>query len=106
MDRRPWPVQARRPDAATGPDSPGSGRPRRVSGGSPVSEEERDAPTPEVSAVATDQTLAHLWSDPPGLLGKLKAVQNDAIGKRLILTGFFFLILGGSFDSVVMRTQL
>jgi cytochrome c oxidase subunit I+III len=47
-----------------------------------------------------------LWDDPPGLLGKLMAVQNDAIGKRLLYTGFFFLLLGGSVDSLVMRLQL
>ena len=41
-----------------------------------------------------------------GPVGKLMAVQNDAIGKRLLLTGFFFLLLGGSVDSLVMRLQL
>ncbi|REK11851.1 MAG: cytochrome ubiquinol oxidase subunit I [Actinobacteria bacterium] len=61
---------------------------------------------PRVRTPPTDPVLDELWSDPPGLLGKLKAVQNDAIGKRLILTGFFFLLLGGSVDSVVMRLQL
>ncbi len=61
---------------------------------------------PTAATVATDPILDDLWDDPPGLWGKLKAVQNDAIGKRLILTGFFFLILGGSVDSVVMRMQL
>ena len=34
------------------------------------------------------------------------AVQNDAIGKRLLFVGFFFLLLGGSVDSLVMRLQL
>jgi cytochrome c oxidase subunit I+III len=33
-------------------------------------------------------------------------VQNDKIGARLLLTGFFFVLLGGSFDSLVMRLQL
>ncbi|HJQ95623.1 MAG TPA: hypothetical protein VJ935_07975, partial [Acidimicrobiia bacterium] len=61
---------------------------------------------PTAATVVTDPILNELWDDPPGLWGKLKAVQNDAIGKRLILTGFFFLILGGSVDSVVMRMQL
>jgi cytochrome c oxidase subunit I+III len=54
----------------------------------------------------TDDALNRLWADPPGIVGRLKAVQNDAIGTRLILTGFFFLLLGGSFDSVLMRVQL
>jgi cytochrome c oxidase subunit I+III len=61
---------------------------------------------PMVALPETTDELNELWADPPGLLGKLKAVQNDAIGRRLLLTGFFFLILGGSFDSVVMRMQL
>jgi len=62
--------------------------------------------TPQVEPHPTDQILSDLWDDPPGFWGKLKAVQNDAIGKRLLGTGFFFLILGGSVDSLVMRLQL
>ncbi|MGH8912408.1 MAG: cytochrome c oxidase subunit I, partial [Acidimicrobiia bacterium] len=62
--------------------------------------------TPEAASPPTSETLDRLWADPRGLMGKLRAVQNDAIGRRLILTGFFFLILGGSFDSVLMRLQL
>ena len=50
--------------------------------------------------------MAALWADPPGLKGRLMAVQNDKIGKRLLFTGFFFLLLGGSVDSLVMRLQL
>ncbi|MCA1735582.1 MAG: cytochrome c oxidase subunit I [Actinobacteria bacterium] len=62
--------------------------------------------TPQVEPHPTDQILSDLWDDPPGFWGKLKAVQNDAIGKRLLGTGFFFLLLGGSVDSLVMRLQL
>ena len=54
----------------------------------------------------TDQQLDTLWDDPPGWRGRLVAVQNDKIGRRLIFTGFFFLLLGGSVDSIVMRLQL
>jgi cytochrome c oxidase subunit I+III len=50
--------------------------------------------------------MQRLWEDPPGLIGKLMAVQNDAIGKRLLFVGFFFLLLGGSVDSLAMRLQL
>ncbi len=64
----------------------------------------RDEPMTE--EVPAQQRLSELWDDPPGLLGKLRAVQNDAIGMRLVLTGFFFLLLGGSVDSFVMRLQL
>jgi cytochrome c oxidase subunit I+III len=54
----------------------------------------------------SEDTLSRLWSDPKGLWGQLTGVQNDKIGSRLLLTGFFFLLLGGSFDSLVMRLQL
>ena len=72
-----------------------------------MSDEISDVDTPAV-AVAPDtaEQMQRLWSDPPGLVGKLKAVQNDAIGKRLLFVGFFFLLLGGSVDSLVMRLQL
>jgi cytochrome c oxidase subunit I+III len=63
--------------------------------------------TPSVSrAPETAEQMRRLWADPPGLIGKLMAVQNDAIGKRLLFVGFFFLLLGGSVDSLVMRMQL
>ncbi|MDQ3963340.1 MAG: cytochrome c oxidase subunit I [Actinomycetota bacterium] len=64
------------------------------------------ADTPTAAQTPTDEDLNRLWADPPGLGGQLRAVQNDAIGKRLLLTGFFFLLLGGSFDSVLIRLQL
>jgi cytochrome c oxidase subunit I+III len=54
----------------------------------------------------TGEELNRLWADPPGLRGQLTGVQNDKIGTRLLLTGFFFLLLGGSVDSFVMRMQL
>jgi cytochrome c oxidase subunit I+III len=62
--------------------------------------------TPTVTDPGTAEELNRLWDDPKGLRGQLTGVQNDLIGKRLVLTGFFFLLLGGSFDSLVMRLQL
>jgi len=62
--------------------------------------------TPAVTEPMTGEELNRLWADPPGLRGQLTGVQNDKIGTRLLLTGFFFLLLGGSFDSFVMRMQL
>ncbi|HVM12897.1 MAG TPA: cbb3-type cytochrome c oxidase subunit I [Egibacteraceae bacterium] len=62
--------------------------------------------TPMVSEPSTGGQLNRLWADPPGLWGQLTGVQNDKIGTRLMLTGFFFVLLGGSVDSVVMRLQL
>ena len=72
-----------------GPGVPGSGK-----------------PTPTVGQTLTDDELDRLWADPPGLWGQLRAVQNDNVGVRLLLTGFFFVLLGGSFDSLAMRLQL
>jgi cytochrome c oxidase subunit I+III len=54
----------------------------------------------------TGEELNRLFADPPGLRGQLTGVQNDKIGTRMLLTGFFFLLLGGSFDSFAMRMQL
>ncbi|MDQ4028075.1 MAG: cbb3-type cytochrome c oxidase subunit I, partial [Actinomycetota bacterium] len=62
--------------------------------------------TPTVVEPPSGTELDVLFADPPGLRGRLTGVQNDRIGVRLLLTGFFFLLLGGSFDSVVMRLQL
>ena len=62
--------------------------------------------TPLVDEPLTHDELNRLFADPPGLWGQLTGVQNDKIGARLMLTGFFFLLLGGSFDSVMMRIQL
>ena len=62
--------------------------------------------TPRVTDPGTAEELERVWDDPPGLRGQLTGVQNGLIGQRLILTGFFFLLLGGRFDSLVMRLQL
>jgi cytochrome c oxidase subunit I+III len=61
---------------------------------------------PAVEDPATGDELDRLWDDPKGLKGQLTGIQNGLVGTRLMLTGFFFLILGGSFDSLVMRLQL
>ncbi|MDP8958186.1 MAG: cbb3-type cytochrome c oxidase subunit I, partial [Actinomycetota bacterium] len=61
---------------------------------------------PVVAEPMTGEDLNRLWADPPGLRGQLTGVQNDKIGLRLLLTGLFFVLLGGSFDSLAMRLQL
>jgi cytochrome c oxidase subunit I+III len=61
---------------------------------------------PTAAEPLTTDELNRLFADPPGLWGQLTGVQNDKLGIRLMLTGFFFLLLGGSVDSVVMRLQL
>ncbi|NNE11541.1 MAG: cytochrome ubiquinol oxidase subunit I, partial [Ilumatobacter sp.] len=65
-----------------------------------------DPTTPVAASPDTTDELDRLWDDKPGIWGQLTAVQNDAIGVRMVLTGFFFLLLGGSVDSFVMRLQL
>lgn len=65
-----------------------------------------DLTTPRAASPATVEPLDRLWDDKPGIWGRLTAVQNDAVGTRMLLTGFFFLLLGGSVDSFVMRLQL
>ncbi|MEX0658183.1 MAG: cbb3-type cytochrome c oxidase subunit I [Egibacteraceae bacterium] len=62
--------------------------------------------TPTTDETGTDEELDALWDDPPGWRGQLRGIQNDKIGARLLLTGFFFLILGGSVDGLAMRLQL
>ncbi len=61
---------------------------------------------PTAAEPLTTDELNRLFADPPGLWGQLTGVQNDKLGLRLMLTGFLFLLLGGSFDSVIMRLQL
>jgi cytochrome c oxidase subunit I+III len=53
-----------------------------------------------------DEALRREWDDPePTLIGRLKALQNDTIGKRLIFTAFGFFVLGG-INALLMRVQL
>jgi hypothetical protein len=53
-----------------------------------------------------EEALSRQWDDPkPTFLGRLKAIQNDAIGQRLIFTSFSFFLLGG-INALLMRTQL
>ncbi len=70
----------------------------------PIPPASEDAPLAEQSEYS--QALDATWSRPPGIWGWLQTVQNDAVGTRLIFTGLFFLLLGGSVDSIVMRLQL
>ncbi len=70
---------------------------------------------PELDPSNTDELLKHpvqeealrrQWEDPePTLIGRLSALQNDTIGKRLIYTAFGFFVLGG-INALLMRIQL
>src|SRR5215211_2410258 len=55
------------------------------------------------SAVA--KTLAHTWSDRPGLVGWLSTIDHKVIGTRFIVTAFGFFVAAGLL-AAVMRMQL
>jgi cytochrome c oxidase subunit I+III len=51
------------------------------------------------------EVLAHTWATPPGLWGWLVTVDAKVIGKRYVVTGLVFLVLGGVL-AALMRAQL
>ena len=53
----------------------------------------------------TVKALEATWADPPGLIGALKALQNDAIGGRIMITAFIFFLAAGVM-ALIMRLQL
>jgi cytochrome c oxidase subunit 1/cytochrome c oxidase subunit I+III len=53
----------------------------------------------------TQSRLKEIWETGPGLLGWLSSVDHKEIGKRYLLTAFFFLIVGG-LEAAVIRAQL
>jgi cytochrome c oxidase subunit I+III len=60
-----------------------------------------DAPDPETAAALEEQ-----WADPaPGIIGSLKAIQNDVVGGRIMRTAFGFFLIAGML-AVLMRLQL
>ena len=54
---------------------------------------------------ALDCRLALTWGTPPGLIGWLATVDHKMIGRRYVVTAFFFLLLGGVL-AIAMRLQL
>lgn len=75
----------------------------------PVQEKFRqDLPTDAEAfepATPERQQLSSLWADPPGLYGIIAAVQNDAVGGRLMLISFFFFLAAGV-SALLLRVQL
>ncbi len=67
--------------------------------------DEHVPPSAAAAPAGTAAALERVWADPRGWLGRLAAVQNDTIGKRMLATAFFFFALGG-FDSLMIRLQL
>ena len=54
-----------------------------------------------------DQVAAfdRVWQAPPGLLGRLRTINNIPVAKRYMATGFAFFLLGGVL-ALLMRVQL
>ncbi len=59
----------------------------------------------ERASAANIARLDELWADPPGFIGWFRALQNDAIGGRIIITAFSFFLIGGLL-ALLMRLQL
>jgi cytochrome c oxidase subunit I+III len=59
-----------------------------------------DSPELEIEA-----QLEKIWADPTGFWGLLKAIQNDAVGGRLMMTSFVFFLISGAM-ALLMRLQL
>lgn len=49
--------------------------------------------------------LEALWADPPGWIGWLRSLQNDALGSRIMTTAFIFFLIGGVM-ALLIRLQL
>jgi len=60
--------------------------------------------SPVIEKKVADQ-LEELWADPPGFYGFFAAVQNDAIGGRILGTGLLFFLVAGAL-ALIMRLQL
>ncbi|MFO7683240.1 MAG: cbb3-type cytochrome c oxidase subunit I [Chloroflexota bacterium] len=66
-----------------------------------------DAPLPLADSPPQDiaDRLKETWADPSGFWNLLKAIQNDAVGGRLMITSFVFFLVAGSM-ALLMRLQL
>lgn len=58
--------------------------------------------SPEMS---NEERLDQVWADPPGFIGWFRALQNDALGRRIMGTAFIFFLIGGVI-ALLMRLQL
>ena len=55
--------------------------------------------------LTTAEKMERVWADPPGVLGWFRALQNDRIGVRIMVTAFLFFVTGG-IVALLMRVQL
>ena len=53
----------------------------------------------------TAERLTQIWETPQGFVSGLFSVDHKEIGRRYLLTAFFFLLVGGV-EALIMRTQL
>jgi cytochrome c oxidase subunit I len=58
-----------------------------------------------LAADALERQLSVTWQTPAGVLGWLATVDHKMVGRRYIVTAFFFLLLGGVL-ALLMRAQL
>ena len=64
--------------------------------------------TPLIDHPSSDkkEALEKIWADPPaGLVGAIRAIQNDAVGGRIMGTAFIFFLIAGAL-ALLMRLQL
>jgi cytochrome c oxidase subunit I len=67
--------------------------------------EQKSADIIAAMSAEREQQLKRAWSAKPGILGWLSVTTHQEIGKRYILTAFFFLLVGG-IEALLMRWQL
>ncbi|MFN4288289.1 MAG: cytochrome c oxidase subunit I [Brevundimonas sp.] len=58
-----------------------------------------------LSPLARHRAFERIYATPPGLLGRLSAVNHSVIGLRFIVTAFVFFLIGGVL-SMLIRAQL
>jgi cytochrome c oxidase subunit I+III len=58
-----------------------------------------------VAVLVDDETLEHVWADPPGVPGVFNSVDHKRVGLRYIYTAFVFFFIAGLM-ALVMRVQL
>lgn len=51
------------------------------------------------------EALERAWDRPPGIRGALMVVNHRTVGRRFLVTGIIFMLLGG-IQALMMRTQL
>jgi len=80
--------------------------PADQAGGEESAARPKPQPSPDLAIPrSVHEALDRTWQDPPGFLGRLMALQNDALGSRVMITAFSFFLLGG-LNALLIRLQL